>query len=249
MRRCSVLSQLITRHWWELPRAGSHESAMGSRRRSMGCKPRLWSTASRAWSPCRARPGPRHRFRFPPCGRARANTTWHFVWPTIRYRPTTSLGSRRRADHLDLVLVDGEPSSDPLMGEVDFLGVALLAGQEDADAWRVDVRNDVDWGAAPIGQPDLLVLANVASLSATRVKELEQLVRRGMGLMIFLGDQVDTDNYNRLLFRNGDGLLPAAPRYRDRRRDQRAGSRGSGRFALSGIVAIEACRTGKNTIP
>ena len=38
---------------------------------------------------------------------------------------------------------------------------------------------------------------------------VERLVRRGMGLMIFSGDLVDTDLYNQRLYRDGRGLLPA----------------------------------------
>ena len=35
------------------------------------------------------------------------------------------------------------------------------------------------------------------------------MVTAGMGLMIFLGDQVDANNYNQLLYRSGQGVLPA----------------------------------------
>jgi hypothetical protein len=55
----------------------------------------------------------------------------------------------------------------------------------------------------------VIVLANVASLSPERVKELEQLVRDGTGLMIFAGEQIDPQLYNDRLFRDGEGLLPA----------------------------------------
>jgi hypothetical protein len=56
----------------------------------------------------------------------------------------------------------------------------------------------------------LVVLANLASLSAEEVLPLlEDYVRQGGGLLVFLGDRVDATFYNEQLFRNGQGLLPA----------------------------------------
>ncbi|MEZ6145626.1 MAG: hypothetical protein R3B91_09480 [Planctomycetaceae bacterium] len=65
-----------------------------------------------------------------------------------------------------------------------------------------------EWGNQPIGAPDVIVLGNVETLSPERVQELESLVEAGAGLMIFSGEQVDVEEYNRLLYRGGEGLLP-----------------------------------------
>ena len=113
-------------------------------------------------------------------------------------------------DALRVLLVDGEPSTEPLGGETDFLSLAFSLGSTDADAFRVEVAADTqaDWVSA--STPHLIVLANVANLSAAQAQRLERLVRSGVGLMIFAGEQVDPDNYNQVLFRAGAGLLPAA---------------------------------------
>jgi hypothetical protein len=111
-------------------------------------------------------------------------------------------------EQLHLVLVDGEPSNEPLGGEVDFLSLALSVGVEEGEAWQVDVVTDSEWASMPLARPDLLVLASVPSLQRERARELERLVESGTGLMIFVGDQVDPDNYNQLLYRDGTGLLP-----------------------------------------
>ena len=111
---------------------------------------------------------------------------------------------------MEMLLVDGEPSSEPLGGETDFLALALSLSGEAADAVRIEILNDAEWAATPPAHPDLLVLANVAHLSADQAEMLERQVAAGMGLMIFVGDQVDPDNYNQLLFKGGNGLLPAA---------------------------------------
>jgi hypothetical protein len=110
---------------------------------------------------------------------------------------------------LRIVLVDGEPSSEPLAGEVDFLALAMSLGAGEADAFQVEVITDSDLASVNGAPPDLLVLANVTSVTPAQAGDLARLVQSGMGLMVFLGDQVDSTNYNQLLYRSGEGLLPA----------------------------------------
>jgi len=56
----------------------------------------------------------------------------------------------------------------------------------------------------------LVVLANLASLAAENaVARLEDYVRRGGSLVVFLGGRVDAMFYNQQLYRKGAGLLPA----------------------------------------
>jgi len=75
---------------------------------------------------------------------------------------------------------------------------------------------DSQWASNPLLAPDVLVLANVGSVSEQRAAELYAQVEAGLGLMIFLGEQVDPTAYNRVLFREGRGLLPAEiVRYRE----------------------------------
>lgn len=118
-------------------------------------------------------------------------------WAAVRAQP-----------NINVLLVDGEPSSEPLGGEVDFLALALSLGIGQADAFRVEVVTDSEWAAMPEAAPDLLVLANVPTVPTEQAEAVERLVRSGMGLMIFPGEQVDPDNYNQVLFRGGEGLLP-----------------------------------------
>jgi hypothetical protein len=108
-------------------------------------------------------------------------------------------------EQVHMLLVDGEPSNEPLAGEVDFLGLALALGVGEGDAFRVQIVTDAEWATLPSTQPDLIVLANVASLAPDQAERLKRHVEAGTGLMIFVGDQIDAANYNQLL---GD-LLPA----------------------------------------
>ncbi len=113
-------------------------------------------------------------------------------------------------DALQVLLVDGEPSTEPLGGESDFLAIAFSLGASDADAFRVEVVSDSQPDFLATATPRLIVLANVASLTSAQAQRLQRLVASGVGLMIFPGEQVDPDNYNQFLFRDGAGLLPAA---------------------------------------
>lgn len=107
---------------------------------------------------------------------------------------------------VEVTLVDGEPGLGPFESETDFLAVALTAANA---PWQMEQTIASEWVALPLGAPDVVVLANVETLAAERIAELESLVFAGMGLMIFAGEQVDVEEYNRLMWRGGAGLLPA----------------------------------------
>ncbi|HTQ40349.1 MAG TPA: BatA domain-containing protein [Pirellulales bacterium] len=112
-------------------------------------------------------------------------------------------------ERLHVMLIDGQPSSEPLASETDFLGLALSLGGDDSASFQVEILTDADMAAVVHDQPDLLVLANVAAITPPQAARLRSLVEAGMGLMIFVGDQVDPDNYNQLLQGEGVELLPA----------------------------------------
>jgi hypothetical protein len=109
-------------------------------------------------------------------------------------------------EHLDLCIVDGRRSAKPFESAGDFLHVALTAGP---DPWRVERLGDADPEASRPADQDVVAMTDVASLSDAAIAAYEQHVRQGMGLMIFLGEQVDSDLYNERLFKKGAGLLPA----------------------------------------
>jgi hypothetical protein len=66
-----------------------------------------------------------------------------------------------------------------------------------------------DAGAGDLKDYDLVFLSDVPRLSSLEVRRLETHLRRGGGLVICLGPQVDLANYNDLLYCNGQGILPA----------------------------------------
>ncbi|WP_152049490.1 BatA domain-containing protein [Tautonia marina] len=113
---------------------------------------------------------------------------------------------------LRIRLVDGEPSSEPFGGEVDYLAAPLSIGVGDADAWRVEVVQEDDFLSNRLELPDVLILANVAAPTPEQADRLIRLVRDGMGLMIFAGARMDVGSYHDLLDRDEARLLPARMR-------------------------------------
>lgn len=110
----------------------------------------------------------------------------------------------RRA--VDVELVDGNPGIEDFDGATDFVALAVTAGNA---PWNATTYVAPEWMREPLASPDVVILANVDALTPERVKDLEQLVNAGMGLIIYPGDEVDVASYNNLLYRNGGGLLPA----------------------------------------
>jgi hypothetical protein len=111
-------------------------------------------------------------------------------------------------DSLLIRLVDGEPSSEPFGSEVDYLAAPLSIGVGDAEAWRIEVVQEENFLNPRLEPADVLILANVAAPTAEQARKLDQLVRGGMGFMIFMGGRVDTGLYNERLYRSGEPLLP-----------------------------------------
>jgi len=108
-----------------------------------------------------------------------------------------------------MLLVDGEASADSYDDELTFLATALRPEGQVFSGNEVVVVDEAGFEDATLSTFHLVVLANVYRISEPLVESLERFVRRGGGLLIFLGDQVDADEYNVALHRSGEGLLPA----------------------------------------
>ncbi|MEI6219200.1 MAG: VWA domain-containing protein, partial [bacterium] len=115
-----------------------------------------------------------------------------------------------------VLCVDGAPSDEPYGSETDFLIDALLplgAGGADSavpSPLRVDKVRVDDLQISAVSASDIVILANVPELVREHAIALADFVRRGGGLMIFLGDKVNADLMNsRMQDANGNMLLPA----------------------------------------
>ncbi|MFQ5805166.1 MAG: BatA domain-containing protein, partial [Phycisphaerae bacterium] len=110
---------------------------------------------------------------------------------------------------LAVLLVDGQPATDPVRDEVYFLRNALAPTGPFSSGIRVQTTDPVELEATALDAFDCVMLCNVAALGQGAVAALQRYVRKGGGLVFFLGDQVgDPDKYNRVFYVGGDGLLP-----------------------------------------
>ncbi len=114
----------------------------------------------------------------------------------------------RVADRLRVLLVDGEPSTEPLAGELDFAALSLSLGADDVDSLHLDLITDSEWLPGATANYDLIVLGNVGTLTPEQALALRSQIADGAGLLIFVGDQLDPANYNQLLFEKAPAFLP-----------------------------------------
>jgi hypothetical protein len=115
---------------------------------------------------------------------------------------------------IGVLIVSGDERAGAFRGESDFLRTALApfaAMKRDAvDPARVTVLSIDKWADASVADTNVLVLANVAELTPQQVRSVESFVYAGGGLLIAPGGATRPESYNRTLFRDGAGLLPAS---------------------------------------
>ena len=118
---------------------------------------------------------------------------------------------------LPVLLVNGKPAGQAFDQAAEWLRVALNPFDGERAPAGVVARPKVI-GAAPFadeGQGDLtpydcVFLCDLPGVTPSETRRLEGHLRRGGGVVFFLGDQVQPGEYNRVLYRGGQGLLPAA---------------------------------------
>lgn len=115
-------------------------------------------------------------------------------------------------DQIRVLLIDGDPHTEPLTGPLDFFELALMPNQNAAATLR-DLIHTTKVDARRFRGDDLrgkqvVVLGNVDRPSGTQLKELETFVKAGGGLMIFPGPKADPTTYDREFYKNGQGLFP-----------------------------------------
>lgn len=110
---------------------------------------------------------------------------------------------------LSVLIVDGQPSTDPMRDEVHFLRTALAPPGSVVSGIRVEVIVGSEIESTVVDEFDCVLLCNVAPPGAGAARVLSRFVRQGGGLAFFLGDQIgDGQEYNRLFYAGGQGVLP-----------------------------------------
>lgn len=76
-------------------------------------------------------------------------------------------------------------------------------------ATRPKVISEADLAAQDLSQYDCIFLCNVALVTPTEAALLQSYAEAGGGIVFTLGDRVKPENYNAVLYRDGQGVLPA----------------------------------------
>lgn len=111
-----------------------------------------------------------------------------------------------------VLLIDGDPGSEPRDGETYFLRNALAPvppEMQEEYSVKVTAVTAPELGSVRFDDFDALVLANVSDLSENTLRNFEQYLRRGGGLMIFPGAKSNPAFYNEQMYRRFQ-FLPAA---------------------------------------
>ena len=115
-------------------------------------------------------------------------------------------------EQIRVLAVDGEEGGGPASEDETFFFTRALSPSREAidraSLFQVERVGPLAFAGHRLDRTDVVVLANVGDLSEERAEALEAFVRDGGGLLVALGDQVDAALYNRLLWRDGRGLLP-----------------------------------------
>jgi hypothetical protein len=117
-------------------------------------------------------------------------------------------------NQLNVLLVDGDPSDQPLGGAADFLELALTPYLAAANPSLKDLIRVTKVDARRLRDDDLrgkevVIFADVERHRGN-MATLEKFVKEGGGLIIFAGPHADIAWYNRDFYRKGEGLLPAS---------------------------------------
>jgi len=110
---------------------------------------------------------------------------------------------------IQTLVVDGDPNGSFGRGETFFLRRALAPEGSTESGVVVDVVDDNDFETLDLNAYQVIYIANLYRISEARVASLEEWVRGGGGLVFTLGDQIDEEFYNQVLYRGGEGLFPA----------------------------------------
>jgi hypothetical protein len=94
-----------------------------------------------------------------------------------------------------VLLVDGDPRTVRHEDELFYLETALRPGDRADSQLAVAVATADELAQRRLGDFDVVFLCNVKALPAERVADLEAFVRRGGGLFVAVGDNVEADAY------------------------------------------------------
>jgi hypothetical protein len=120
-------------------------------------------------------------------------------------------------DQIQVLCVDGRGGAGRSGSATDFLALALAPASAGATRQLVNatVIGDGAFAGTDLGKYDCIFFCNVRTFTQREAESVKAFLEAGGGVVWCLGDQPQADNYNRVLYADGKGVLPA--RLLDRR--------------------------------
>ncbi len=119
-------------------------------------------------------------------------------------------------DSIPVLLVNGKPAADPDDQATHHLATALNPEPENTrnpvSPFRPKVITEAEFadeGLGNLNPYDCVFICDVAHLTERKINRLDKFLLRGGGVIFCLGGQVDSEAFNRLLYKNGEGIVPA----------------------------------------
>lgn len=115
-------------------------------------------------------------------------------------------------EQLPVLIAEGTTASRPLEGDGAFLELALQPFSQSRSQLKDLVVTNVllhyqldQWR---LRNSKVCIMANVPKIDTGRLEQLKNFVQQGGGLIVFPGNFIDPQWYNREFFDSGNGLLP-----------------------------------------
>ncbi len=109
---------------------------------------------------------------------------------------------------IDVLVVDGEPEEGNEVRAESYFLKSALRPEEGTTPFRLTVVTDYMFQDERLADYDVVMLANVSTVTAERRDELRNFLQNGGGVMMFLGDRTTLDAFNETLYDVPDPLLP-----------------------------------------
>ena len=117
------------------------------------------------------------------------------------------------APRMNILVVNGHEGGRPAEN-ASYYVQTVLAPATSRESWsgatHPRVISESDLASEDLSQYDCIFLCNVALFTPTEATLLRSYAEAGGGIVFALGDRVKPENYNSLLYRDGQGVLPAA---------------------------------------
>ncbi len=109
---------------------------------------------------------------------------------------------------IDVLIVDGDMGEASKTENESFFVETALNPSEGSSPFSTKVVSDFMFRDQSLLNFDLVILANLSTVREARKQDLTRFVKRGGGVLMFLGDEVTIEQYNEVLLDAKEPFLP-----------------------------------------